>query len=487
MNSSSLKTGSLQSFWWQLLGFATLLLGLLHIVVALFQYVFGYTPFAPYERWFGLILLIIAVISLPISVFFSSDFRQKCKILFKKLCSYEQIFLLILFLWFAIGCFILQQKEGLPYLKAADWLLFDTGISVLILFPLARFLGREKASSLIYFILHLVLISYSLFTAWALWHVFRFSEPVLPSGNFLGMSSRSQLYLGTYYNMTGAIACMMLSLSLYMIISQKLFWKILYGVFFLLHLVVLMLSDSRTAFLGGLFLIVCSAFCFSWYCLGKNKKFTTVHNVLFGLVAASLCGVLFWNLRSVITSGYTAFSQARNISASALSSAYPAFLSAGHAKFQTVPLAREIVPDLNGRTDIWRAALKVITSSPLTFFIGVSPVGLTEALVKIGGISEQFYSTHNVFLDVAVKFGVPVALGFLVFTVKIALRCLSVLFHMKGEDFKTFFMIPLIIITLFVLNLTEGYLIAYYCIPSCIFFLLCGWLSVFDYKSNRSP
>ena len=464
MNSSSLKTGSLQSFWWQLLGFATLLLGLLHIVVALFQYVFGYTPFAPYERWFGLILLIIAVISLPISVFFPSDFRQKCKILFKKLCSYEQIFLLILFLWFAIGCFILQQKEGLPYLKAADWLLFDTGISVLILFPLARFLGREKASSLINFILHLVLISYSLFTAWALWHVFRFSEPVLPSGNFLGMSSRAQLYLGTYYNMTGAIACMMLSLSLYMIISQRLFWKILYGVFFLLHLVVLMLSDSRTAFLGGLFLIVCSAFCFSWHCLSNNKNFTAVHNVLFSLVAASLCGVLFWHLRSVITGGYTAFSQAHNISISASSTSHLALLSAGHAKTHTIPLAREIVPDLNGRTDIWRAALKVIFSSPLTFFIGVTPVGLTEALIKIGGITEQFYSTHNVFLDVAVKFGVPVALGFLVFTVKIALRCLKVLFRMKGEDFKTFFMIPLIIITLFVLNLTEGYLIAYYCI-----------------------
>ena len=387
MNSSSLKTGSLQSFWWQLLGFATLLLGLLHIVVALFQYVFGYTPFAPYERWFGLILLIIAVISLPISVFFSSDFRQKCKILFKKLCSYEQIFLLILFLWFAIGCFILQQKEGLPYLKAADWLLFDTGISVLILFPLACFLGREKASSLINFILHLVLISYSLFTALALWHVFHFAEPVLPSGYFLGMSDNGQLYLGTYYNMTGAIACMMLGLSLYMILSQKLFWKILYGVFFLLHLVVLMLSDSRTAFLGGLFLIVCFAFCFSWYCIGKNKNFTAAHNVFFSLVAASLCGVLFWQLRSVITGGYTALSQAHNISANAFTSAYPAFLSAGHAKFQAAPLAREIVPDLNGRTDIWRAALKVITSSPLTFFIGVTPVGLTEALIKIGGIT----------------------------------------------------------------------------------------------------
>ena len=474
------RPGSFITLWWKFLGFSAMFLGLFHVMVALFQYVLGYMPFAPYERWFGLFLIIVTVISLPISALISSDFRQKCKILLKQLCSYEQIFLLFLFLWFAAGCFVLQQKEGLPYLKAADWLLFDTGISVLILFPLARFLDREKARSLINFILHFVLISYSLFTAWALWHVFHFSEPVLPSGNFLGMSSRAQLYLGTYYNMTGAIACMMLGLSLYMIISQRLFWKILYGVFFLLHLVVLMLSDSRTAFLGGLFLIVCSAFCFSWYCLGKNKKFTTVHNILFSLVVAALCGVLFWNLRSVITSGYTAFSQARNISASALSSAYPAFLSAGHAKFQAVPLAREIVPDLNGRTDIWRAALKVITSSPLTFFIGVTPVGLTEALVKIGGISEQFYSTHNVFLDVAVKFGVPVALGFLVFTVKIALRCFKVLFCTKGEDFKTFFMIPLIIITLFVLNLTEGYLIAYYCIPSNIFFLLCGLIVAID-------
>ena len=469
------RSGSFIPLWWKFLGFSAVFLGIFHIMVALFQYVFGYLPFAPYERWFGLVLLIVAVVSLPVSAFISSDFRQTCKLFLKKLCSYEQLFLLILFLWFAVGCFILQQKEGLPYLKAADWLLFDTGISVLILFPLARFLGRKNASSLINFILHLVLISYSLFTAWALWHVIHFTVPTLPSDNFLGMSRYGKLYLGVYYNMTGAIACMMLGLSLYMIISQKLFWKILYGVFSLLHLVVLMLSDSRTAFLGGLFLIICSAFCFSWYCLGKNQNFTAVHNVLFSLVAASLCGVLFWHLRSVITGGYTAFSQAHNISVSP--SAYPAFLSAGQAKMQALPLAREIVPDLNGRTDIWHAALKVITSSPLTFFIGVTPVGLTEALVKIGGITEQFYSTHNVFLDVAVKFGVSVALGFLVFTVKIALCCLRILFRTKGESFKNIFMIPLIIITLFVLNLTEGYLIAYYCIPSCIFFLLCGWIT----------
>ena len=205
-----------------------------------------------------------------------------------------------------------------------------------------------------------------------------------------------------------------------------------------------------------------------------------MHNVLFSLVAASLCGVLFWHLRSVITGGYTALSHAHNISANAFTSAYPAFLSAGRAKIQAVLLAREIGPDLNGRTDIWRAALKVIFSSPLTFFIGVTPVGLTEALIKIGGIKEQFYSTHNVFLDVAVKFGVPVALGFLVFTVKIALHCFSILFRAKRESFQNLFMIPLIIITLFILNLTEGYLVAYYCIPSSIFFLLCGWLFMLE-------
>ena len=169
------RPGSFITLWWKFLGFSAMFLGLFHVMVALFQYVLGYMPFAPYERWFGLFLIIVTVISLPISALISSDFRQKCKILLKQLCSYEQIFLLFLFLWFAAGCFVLQQKEGLPYLKAADWLLFDTGISVLILFPLARFLDREKARSLINFILHFVLISYSLFTAWASCFIWSFS------------------------------------------------------------------------------------------------------------------------------------------------------------------------------------------------------------------------------------------------------------------------------------------------------------------------
>ena len=477
-------SGSFSTLWWKFLGFFTILLGFFHIMVALFQYVLGYTSFAPYERWFGLLLVAVVTFSLLLFSVFSFDFRRKMISRLKVLCSYEQLFLIVLLLWFVLGCVILQQKKGLPYLKAADWLLFDTGISVLILFPLPRFISREKAYFLVDFILHFVLILYSIFTAWALWHVFHFSEPVLPSGNFLGMSSRSQLYLGVYYNMTGAIACMMLGLSLYMIFSQKLLWKMLYGIFFLLHLVVLMLSDSRTAFLGGLFLIVCSTFCFSWHCISNNKKIAFIQKLLFSLFLSVLCGVLIWHLRFVITGGYAAIAQAHNISGSALLSTVPAQLPVGHVRIPAVPIARKIVPDLNGRTDIWRAALKVIFSDPLTFFLGVTPVGLTEALVKIGGIKQQFYSTHNVFLDVAVKFGVPVALGFIFFTVKIAFRCFCILFRAKRDSFKSIFMIPIIIVTLFVLNLTEGYLVAYYCVQSSIFFLLCGWIIAFQVKSN---
>ena len=124
--------------------------------------------------------------------------------------------------------------------------------------------------------------------------------------------------------------------------------------------------------------------------------------------------------------------------------------------------------------------MKVITDNPINFFFGVTPAAITHALTTIGGIEEEFYGTHNVFLDVATEFGVPAMIAFVVFTVKIVIRGFLILFQTKGEEFKITFMIPLTVFTLLILNLTEGYLVAYFCIQSYIFFLFCGWLFMLE-------
>lgn len=476
--------------WKKGLSIAALFLGVFHILLALFRYFFDFWLLVPYERWFSLALAVNAFLIFLVEFFFFPNNNSERKSFWKRFCSYEQLFMIALFFWYAIVCAVLQATENIPYFKMEDWWILDTGISALILFPLAGYAGKEKARSLINFILHVALISYTVFTAWALWHIFRLESVVLPSGEMIEMSKDMKLYFCVHYNTTGAIACIMLAFSLYMIINQKLIGKIFYSLAFILHLIVLMLSNSRTSFLAALFMIVCAAFCYFWFYIGEIKRISSPKRAFLSFLIALICGFFLWQLRSIIIEGFdtlTGFSKAMSVSARKANIASPAVLSSVRTSLSIVPIAaREITPDLNGRTDIWLAALKVIFSSPKTFFFGVAPVGITHALVEIGGLTEEFYGTHNAFLDVATEFGIPAMIAFLLFSVRIVFRSFHILFQVKHQEFKQIFLIPLTVLTIFVLNLTEGYLIASFSFPSSVFFLLCGWILVLDRKPQKT-
>lgn len=474
----------------KVLFFSALLLGVFHLLLTLFQYYIDFWLFVPYVRWFALVLLIVALLSLAAGLLSSRSSRNSVKTLLAGCMSYEQAFIFSMFLWYAVICLVLQTLEDIPYLKMEDWWILDTGISALILFPMAHLVAKEKSSFLMNGILQLLVISYSVFTAWALWRVFCLDFPTMPSGDSIHLSRDFKLFFCTHYNTTGAIACVMMALSLHLLFSQKpVLLKVFYSIAFLLHLVVLMLSNSRTAFLAALFLVFCASFFYSWYRLKENSRLPSAVSFLLSILPAAVCGFVFWQLRSVVINGFDAlsgFSNAANLSSAQTFVYYPAVLSSVKGVSPSLLAAREITPDLNGRGDIWRAALKVIFSSPKSFIFGVTPVGITHALTTIGGLTEEFYGTHNAFLDVAAEFGVPALLAFLVFTVKIIIRCFRILFRTKGREFFRIFLIPLTIFTLYVLNLTEGYLIGSFCVQSSVFFLLCGWIVFLDKSAALS-
>ena len=477
----------LQKHWTKFLCLLAYVLAVYHLLFAAFRYVISSSPFSPFsegEFWFAVCLLAITVLSFLIFLIFFPQVRSAIKNFLHRMLSYEQIFAAVFFIWYIIVCCIRQAVEGLPYLPFLKNEIAFTAVSGLILFPLASSVGKQRSFPLIDFLLHLVVLSYTVFTVIVLYNAFHLQNLILPSGNVAGLTAQMMLSLGTYYNMTGAIACMMVCLSFYMIFSQKLCLKILYSIIALIHLLVVILSNSRTDFLGSLFVIAAAAFCYSWYFCEKKKTHIFLR-VSLSFLFSFLLGFLFWQLRPAIISmfdSYTGFSAASQ-AALYKNAIFPMQLSSRFFSWDTVPLAasaREVTVDLNGRVDIWRAALKVIFHSPLNFFFGVTPGGITDALCRIGGLTEQFYGTHNAFLDVAAEFGVPAFFAFVIFTIKIIIRCFRILFQTKKEDFKKVFMIPLTIFTLYVLNLTEGYLIAYFCVQSYLFYLFCGWVVALD-------
>ena len=480
-----------QRHWISFLCLCAYALALFHLLFATFRYVVSYSPLTPLaegEFWFTVILFAAFLLSFLIFLFFFPQSRSAIKNLFCKMSSYEQVFVALFPFWYIIICIVRQSAEHLPYLLFLKNEIAFTAVSGLVLFPLARFIGKHKSFTFIEPLLHLVVISYTVFTVLSLHYAFHLQSLVLPSGNQAGWTDHMMLSLGTYYNMTGAIACLMVCLSLYMVFSQKFLIKILYAAVAFIHLLVVVLSNSRTDFIGTLFVLVLATFCYTWFLLEKKKTRPLFLRVLLCIICSGLLGFLFWILRPVVISAIDnliGFSDAMKVSPNALHR-NTSFLSqlSSHVPSANISLlaasARKVTADLNGRGDIWLAALKVIFHSPLNFFFGVTPGGITDALCNIGGLTERFYGTHNTFLDVATEFGIPAFLAFMIFSVKIMIRCFRILFKAKNEDFKKIFMIPLTIFTLYVLNLTEGYLVGYFCVQSCIFFLFCGWILVFD-------
>lgn len=484
----------LRQRWEKGLRAAVFAFGAFHMLFAAFCNVLPFEPIVIWEYRVAVILISASFFTLFYTVVVSRYTHSHTALSFDRMFSFEQVFVISFFFWYIVVCLVWQAIEHLPYLSVLKWEIMFTGVSSLILFPLSRFVGKKKSFLFIELLLHLVVISYTVFTVVALYYAFRQQNLILPSGSQAGLTSRMQLVLGTHYNMTGAIACIMFCLSLYMVFTQKAGLKIIYTFFSFIHLLVVILSNSRTDFLGTLFVIVAASFCYSWYLLQKKRMLSFLIRILISILPSLILGVLFWVLRPFIITGFdqiSGFSAAVKSASQASSAHINAVLPVHLSVRMPSPIpsslavsARRITTDLNGRTDIWRAGLKVIFSNPVTFFFGVTPVRITELLMEIGGLTEAFYGTHNAFLDVGVEFGVPAMLAFLAFSVKIVVRCFRLLLITKGEDFKKLFMIPLTILTLLILNLTEGYLVAYFCIQSYIFFLFCGWVVTLDEASR---
>ena len=257
----------------KILCMAAWILAVCHMLLSEFRYAVDHQSFSPYERWYALILLIAAIgyglftrIRYPRTMY-------RVKALLKRMVSFEQVFLIVLVFWFVLVCMIRQPIDGYRWLKVSDWWILDMSISAFILFPMAKFLGKEKAKKWITFALHIVVLSYSVFTVYCLWQIFHLHVFALPSGNQVGMTKNLQLQIGCHYNITGAIAATLFSMCLYLLATQKTIWKIIYGVAAASHLIVLLLSNSRTVFLSVLVLIAAFVFLLCGIIL-KIRKFS---------------------------------------------------------------------------------------------------------------------------------------------------------------------------------------------------------------------
>lgn len=446
---------------------AAFVLAVIHMTLVPFRYAVDYKLFQPYERWFGFILSMAAVIYLFITKIQYSNSWFRVAFFLKKFSTYEQKYMVFLLLWFVISCMNRQSITGARYLHSHDWFIFDMAVNIMILLPMAKFFGKDKAKRAFELIIHVVVGTYTVFTFWALWNVFRLKVITLPGGGQIGMNSKTKLFLGCHYNLTGAIALTMLALCLYMIFTKHIILKIVYTIAAVSHLIVSMLSNSRTVFVAGLTMMIVAAFMYGW-----NRFADREQKMRIGISAglAFLCGMVFWLIRPMTFALFEHITHFKELIGSN----------------QVIADDVRELTNLNGRLKIWTACLKVMFSSLNAFFFGVTPGGVTYAMIQYGGLTKEYAHAHNAILQVGVAFGVPAMIGFIGLYISIFLRSLQILFSQDETLFKHAYIVPVVVLCLVVMNLAEAYLVGYYSIMSSVFFLFCGWVIEMSEKPNIS-
>ena len=78
------------------------------------------------------------------------------------------------------------------------------------------------------------------------------------------MAKREMFYIGAHYNISAAIEFSMVLVCLYMLASQKWFLKIPYGAALLVHTYILMMNNSRTAFVACMCSYALALFLMLW-------------------------------------------------------------------------------------------------------------------------------------------------------------------------------------------------------------------------------
>lgn len=296
-NGSQKKASKLsytQKIYENLLGIGACLLVLMHFLIVQTRYIhdFYYTT-RPIECWYTVILIIAAVTYLILSLTIWRETSSRIKNFFLKLRTPEQIFCAVLFLWYILTCLVNTIRHSYNFFIDNDWWILDTAVNCLVVFSLPMVVTEETAKKLIHALLHIVGLIGTVFAFYCLRRLFLLDFVILPIGGAIGMTSDMTFFMACHYNISSAIQLCIITICIYMIASQKLPLKILYGAALLINTYALILNNSRAAFVACMAAYALAVFLAVWNLVQKPAAFRWAA----GLGGAAVCAGILWVLR----------------------------------------------------------------------------------------------------------------------------------------------------------------------------------------------
>ena len=390
-----------------------ILLTELFIIVSLMQYAIPEHDYLKHEKRLGAAILLAALLYVVIVACVDRDELRKVGGLIRRMCCFEQIMLILVLLWYILGCAVRSRLDLEPLFKFNDNRLFMFTMTTFAFYPFMTLMGREYAKRIFEGMVHFTMAIYTVFCAWCVWKYYRVEFFTFPSGLRLqNYREGVSMMIGGNINITAAAAVVMLGLCMYMILTQKRAVKILYILAAIVHLMVMILTNSRTSYLAFLCMVVAAGFLFTWDSLQKSNYFV---RFAAGLIAAALCAGAVYAARGslikMFSHVYPTYLEQQAQAAAEEAAAKQAAEEAAHEilKEELAPAeepAAESAPaeepaaepaptpiqtpygdetarkmdDLNGRVSVWMTAIKIIRSSKDHFLFGVYAAGESQRL-----------------------------------------------------------------------------------------------------------
>ena len=497
------------------------------IILSLMQYAIPEREYLKHEKRLGAAILLAALIYVVIAACTDRDELRRIGGLIRRMFCFEQIMLILVLLWYILGCAVRSRLDAEPLFKFNDNRLFMFTMTVFAFYPFMTLMGRERAKRIFEGMIHFTMAIYTVFCAWCVWKYYRVEFLTFPSGLRLqNYREGVSMMIGGNINITAAAAVVMMGLCMYMILTQKTVIRILYIPAAIVHLMVMILTNSRTSYLAFLCMVVAAGFLFTWDTLQKSNYLV---RFAAGLIAAALCAGAVYAARGslikMFSHVYPTYLEQQAQAAAEEAAAKQAAEEAAHEllkeelapKADTAEQAADVEPaageqaaaetaaetapaeepaaepapapiqtpygdetarkmdDLNGRVSVWMTAIKIIRSSKDHFLFGVSPVYVKKQLEKVSGFDRSIPHAHNGILQVGVGIGAPAMLMFFLFEIAIIVRCLIIVFKGWGTPFRYSWIIPVILMGILIIDLVESMLFAMQRVNLPVFYILAGW------------
>lgn len=504
------------------------------IILSLMQYAIPEREYLKHEKRLGAAILLAALIYVVIAACTDRDELRRIGGLIRRMCCFEQIMLILVLLWYILGCAVRSRLDAEPLFKFNDNRLFMFTMTVFAFYPFMTLMGKERAKQIFEGMIHFTMAIYTVFCAWCVWKYYRVEFLTFPSGLRLqNYREGVSMMIGGNINITAAAAVVMVGLCMYMILTRKTVIRILYIPAAIVHLMVMILTNSRTSYLAFLCMVVAAGFLFTWDTLQKSNYLV---RFAAGLIAAALCAGAVYAARGSLIKMflhvYPTYLEQQAQAAAEEAAAKQAAEEAAHEllkeemapKADTAEQAADVEPaavgeaaaepapaeesaaepaptpiqtpygdetarkmdDLNGRVSVWMTAIKIIRSSKDHFLFGVSPVFVKTQLEKVSGFDRSIPHAHNGILQVGVGIGAPAMLMFLLFELAIIVRCLIIVFRGWGTPFRYSWVIPVILMGILIIDLVESMLFAMQRVNLPVFYILAGWTVSMSREINNT-